>query len=259
MLSDLRRFDFLSPRAQPELPVSGSVALTAGVFGRMVACSDAGVPADYTLTLPPVAGQAGRRVGILVEPAATKKVTLDGNGAETVGGAASRDLLGGDFVVLEARAGGWVRVGGVIVPCSCTLVSATATNASHDAPTKFLLTDVQENTGGIADGPNSRAVVRRAGTYLLTAQINFNSLAAGTRVIGYHAVNGALTRLFSASVLGGANNAYTSGPSKVTVAAGQFVELWGSWDVSGGSGTKSSNVGTPQTKPWLTLTEEIKW
>jgi hypothetical protein len=41
------------------------------------------------------------------------------------------------------------------------------------------------------------------------------------------------------------------------LAVGDFVELWGSWDVSGGSGSKSTNVSSSPIKPFLSVTEVL--
>ena len=75
--------------------LDGENAITGtatALLGRLNVCS--GTTVDYTVTLPAVAGNAGRYLGFRMAAGLTRLVTLDGNAAETIDTALTRTFLG---------------------------------------------------------------------------------------------------------------------------------------------------------------------
>jgi hypothetical protein len=142
----------------------------------------------------------------------------------------------------------------------CMLESTNATSASHDTATKITLGTSVYDVGGIGNAANNRAAPRRAGKYLLSGMVNFASLAVDTRVTGfvYTGSSPAVYRYLGMSYNRIATTTLVvSGATSATLAVGDFVELWGAWDVVGGSGSKSTNVTNAGIKPFLSATEVL--
>lgn len=97
--------DFVSTLTAAEIAITGAGNLT---ISRMHVCS--GTTADYTVTLPAVAGNTGKLVGIRGSTALTKIVTIDGNGAEKVDNQDTILLLAGMSYVFLCDGIGWFVV-----------------------------------------------------------------------------------------------------------------------------------------------------
>ena len=143
---------------------------------------------------------------------------------------------------------------------TCELESNTATTLTHDTATKYdLATSLIDNTGMMADTANDRITCRRTGNYVVGGMINVTGLADATRVIVYLYQNGAIYKL-AASFTGVATaTLYPSLTVTIPAPAAQHFELYGSWDVSGGSGTKDSLVVNSGVKPFLSVVEVPQW
>ncbi len=171
-----------------EVAISGAISLDASAFGRMHVCG--GTTADYTVTLPPVAGNAGKVLGVRIAGACTKLVTLDGAGSEAIDGAATRVLWAGESAVLLCDGAGWVKIAGKTIPMMCKL----SANATQSIPTTAVATSRMDvaifDVGGLADIANNRLVVKRAGVYnvfghmsLSTADLFFYAIAGATSIV----------------------------------------------------------------------------
>lgn len=112
--------DMLSVLTSAEIAVTTTATLT---IGRMHVCS--GTSADYTVTLPAAAGNAGKFVGVRMSTALTKLVTVDGNGSETIDGSTTRILWAGESAILMCDGTGWTKVAGLSIPFYCEVTLGT--------------------------------------------------------------------------------------------------------------------------------------
>jgi hypothetical protein len=162
-------------------PISVTTTTTATI-GRMHVCT--GTSADYTVTLPAAAGNAGRFIGFRMAPALTRLVTIDGNASETINGALTRVMWANESALLSCDGVGWFKVAGLTVPLSAglflpsnqTLVAATVTivdctSVDFDASTRM------------ADTTNKRINIRRTGNYLVSGVCRYNGPGVVDRCI----------------------------------------------------------------------------
>jgi hypothetical protein len=73
--------DFLATLVNTEVTINGA---TTATINKMHLITDSGTPADYTIALPAVSGNAGKFVGFRVSGSATKFFTIDPNSTEKI-------------------------------------------------------------------------------------------------------------------------------------------------------------------------------
>lgn len=105
--------DLVSPLVSAEISITGTDTAT---IGRMHVISGS---SNYTVTLPATSGNTGKFVGIRVTNTGT--TTLDGNGAETIDGVATRAFYQGQSVFVLCDGSNWFSVSQKIAPRSAEL------------------------------------------------------------------------------------------------------------------------------------------
>jgi hypothetical protein len=250
--------------AYATLPADGNVALVVNTF---YSGSIAGYSADRTATLP-ASASVGDRIAIAITTGDDAyELLITANTGDTLNGIAggtewSRLFISGEVVIMVCIVADttWIVEYDGRIAQKCMLESTNATSASHDTAPKITLGTSVYDAGNIGDTANNRVAPRRAGKYLFSATVNFASLAADTRVIGF-VYTGSSPAVYR--YLGMAYNRIATttlvvpGATSATLAVGDFVELWGSWDVVGGTGSKSTNVTNAGIKPFLSVTEVL--
>lgn len=198
--------DLLSILVNTEVVIGATT--TISTFGTMYVAT--ATTHNYTITLPAVSGNSGKFIGIRISTSATKLITLDGNGSETIDGQTTRVMWAAESAILKCDGIGWNKIAGKTRPMTCAmrLSSVDPPNAqaiNNVTVTKVLLnaTDT-DNTGTMADITNNRIIIRRPGDYTVTLLAYFTTPAAATRFITQSYKNGA--QVFAAEV-----SAYTSG------------------------------------------------
>lgn len=186
-VNTLPAYDQLSNLTAAEVAITGTTALTSAAFGRLHVCS--GTSANYTVTLPAPAGNAGRWIGVRMASTLTKFVTIAQNASETINGAASRLMWANEAATLLCDGTNWFKIAGrsIAMQASARLTGSPDYQAQAIANatlTQVLLNQVDlDNTGSMADLSNHQIIIRRAGTYNAHGIIPYASFtAAATRV-----------------------------------------------------------------------------
>lgn len=217
--------------------------------------------ADRTYTLP--AGVPGDRVRVsLTNGNASWECILSGASGVTInGGAAATEWSRlriarehAEFVATSST--NWDLWSDGRIPQKAKMRQNNAQNFSHDTATKIAMDATLRDNANIADLANDRFVVFRSGTYRVTARASLQSLADLSRVLLYISVDGVLVDVISV-FMSGASAVYPLIASEVDLAAGGYVEVFMSWDVVGGSGTKSSFVSSDLIKPVFSIEEML--
>ena len=160
-----------------EIVISAAATLTAANLGHMHRC--AGTAADYTVILPPVSGNAGSLVGIRIDNAFTKFVTLKGSGNDLIDGVNLRGLWAGELAILLCDGTTWVKIWGISRPMQAKITATAIQSIPNATYTTLRMDAITFDIGGLADLANSRIVARRAGYYevMANASTSFDSFA----------------------------------------------------------------------------------
>lgn len=97
--------DFLSPLTDFLIGLDDAATAT---IGRLHVLSDGA--SAYTVTLPAASGNSGKFVSFFGSPFLTQTITLDGNGSETINGAANMTITAGDAVMLYCNGSNWFKI-----------------------------------------------------------------------------------------------------------------------------------------------------
>jgi hypothetical protein len=166
--------DLLSSLLYPEIAVSGAGALT---LGHMHVCSGA---AGYTVTLPPPAGNAGKLLGVRMDPALVGVVTLDAGAGVGIDGPQTRIMWANESALLLCNGTNWVKMGGKSIP----MISAIAMNGNQTfaVATATMLTfntDLYNHApASMQDLANNRLMILRPGRYTVTLEGTTNNTNA---------------------------------------------------------------------------------
>lgn len=246
--------DIVATLVNSEVSITAAITLTSTAFGKMHKISDAGTPADYTVTLPAASGNAGKIIGLRVAGNATKLFTIDGNGSETIDGETVRVLWAGEVAILECDGTGWTKIAGKTIPMMCrlenhstpqTIVNATFTVVQHD-------TEVFD-IGNIGDFANNRITLRRPGKVRIFYQNRWTLLSAA-RVVALLQKNG--SGVMSDERYASSTNISNVIATIVDVVAADYIDVrayqnsGASKDIIGGSGTEYPNMVVEEIVTW---------
>lgn len=238
-----------------EVSVTAAATLTSSAFGKMHVCS--GTTADYTVGLPAVAGNAGKVIHFRMAAGLTKLVTLDGDGAETIDGSASRIMWAGETATLFCDGTAWTKLWGKSIPMRATILRAAAQAVANATIVAIAYdTATVDYPTGMADVANNRVVIRRPGEYLLGGQTGIDQLSGNaTRVITQIQVDGTAARQIEGSLTVGSFPALALPAVRLTLAAGALLTTIFFQD----SGA-SRNTGTGvNDRPTFDVTELPTW
>lgn len=175
--------DMLVSTYQLDYSADTSITGTAtATIGKWHICT--GTTSDYTVTLPAASGNAGKLIGLRMSSALTKLVTIDGNGAELIDGAATRVMWANEIAVLFCDGTGWTKVGGKSSPMICRMRLNANQSINNASLTKLTLntTDI-DNTGSMASTGSNQVTVKRTGKYVCGAKVFYDGVpAAGKRI-----------------------------------------------------------------------------
>lgn len=194
------------------MTISAEISVTGAVTGTincMHVCS--GTSADYTVTLPAAAGNAGNLIAFRMAPIASlsKLITLDGNASEKINDSLTRIMWANESCVLLCDGSNWSKIAGLSIPMigSMYLASNTASTVNASETIVPLDTSGIDNTGVMVNTGANKITLRRPGNYAAT----------GT-VILYG--NGAAANLTQANIKNGATSIAQVG---ATLSAGGYV------------------------------------
>jgi hypothetical protein len=173
--------DYLAILASSEVAVTTTATAT---ISRQHLIS--GTTADYTVTLPAAAGNAGKFISFRISDAATRRFTISGNASELINGQNRRIMWAGESAVLYCDGSGWLKLSGVTKPMQCQISLTSNQTISNLTMTDVTFSRVDvDNTGAMADTANSRIINFRPGQYILMAHLMWdNTTGSATRLIG---------------------------------------------------------------------------
>lgn len=223
-----------------EISITGAATAT---IGRMHVCS--GTTADYTVTLPPVAGNAGKSLSLRMAAGLTKLVTIDGNGAETIDGAATRIMWTNEVATLYCDGVTWTKIAGKSIPMYATMrlqsgTPGTAQTISNSTQTKVLVNQIDSSVMGLANTANNRIDIKRPGTYAVAGTAYCTTGFSYSRVICILQKNAG--NIFTGETSAGSTSyPWCQAEGRPVLAAGDYIEL----NVLQVSGSSSYLYGDP--------------
>ena len=251
--------DFLSPLVNDEISVSGTYTLE---IGRMHSCS--GSSSDYTVTLPPASGNAGKFVGVRMSAALSRLVKLKGNSSELIDGKNERVMWRGESAVLMCDGGSWSKISGKTIPVYASMRRTSSYSMSNAAFLSIPMdTVVADNTSfllsPIASTSTGRITVFRPGTYSVHGLCSINDSSAGT-VFSAGPVKNA-TDLSTGpsgvtSVITGVEGIQISGSCIFAAEASDYMALFAFQNSGSSRNTRSDLVGL---MPALSVSEIPSW
>ena len=154
-------------------PIAINTATTLTIEKHHV-ISDLGSPADYTVTLPAVSGNAGKLISFEMAEDLTKLVTVDGNASEEIDGETSRAMWAMETAILSCDGSKWTKVGGKSIPMISSMDSTVNTLVPISTFTTIEYDAVISDPAGLVDLANERFVIKRAGLYQLESIAAFS-------------------------------------------------------------------------------------
>lgn len=165
--------DLLADLLNSEVSITTTVSLDSSAFGKMHVVS--GTTSDYTITLPAASSNVGKIIGIRIASTATKLFTIDANGTETIDGATTRVMWAGESAILLCDGTGWTKIAGKTIPMAgCLYLNGTQT-INNTTITVVDFSSVDFDIGSIATTASDRFTIRRAGNYIMGANIRYTS------------------------------------------------------------------------------------
>ncbi len=251
--------DFLSPLVNDEISVNGTYTLE---IGRMHACS--GSSSDYTVTLPPASGNAGKFVGVRMSASLSRLVKLKGNSSDLIDGKNERVMWRSESAVLMCDGVSWSKISGKTVP----VYASMRRSSSYSMATSTFLavpmdTIVSDNTSfllsPIASTSTGRITVFRQGTYSVHGLCSISDSEVGTVFSAGPVKNS--TDLSSGpsgitSVVTGSDAIQMSGSCMVQAEADDYMSLFAFQNSGSSRNTRSDLVGL---MPTLSLSEIPSW
>jgi hypothetical protein len=250
--------DFLSVLASAEIAITD--ATTAPTIGRMHAYK--ATSADRTVVLPTAASQAGKFIGIRITTDSTKLFTFDGDGTETIDGAANRVMWAGESAILMSDGTNWFKIAGKSIPMVGQLIRTTSQTLTSGGDFDKVLFDTAElNLGGVSDTANSRFVCKRPGVYEVFG-FTWVSGCPDTKYVVYQAksfnVSDVLQddfRLAQGQSSGGSNVLGVAGSVLFSLVATDYIQLYTYCD----STTPGALSGSVSIQTHGNILERVDW
>ena len=240
-------------------PVEIAVTTTAtATLNRWHRCT--GTSADYAVTLPACANNAGKLIGFIMDAALTKLVTLDGNSAETIDGATTRIMWANETCILRVNDAGtaWEKIGGKSIPMRADLAYTANQTFNAGVVTKVALATANSrftaSNSTMADTANNRIIAKRPGSYNLCLELFWNNTNSSINT------REEITPYLDGVSWGIPQGCYTAasihhphgGVWTINLAAAGYVELWAYYNA--GSFTTSCFIDAH-----MTLEEILTW
>lgn len=234
-----------------EIAITGTSTAT---MGRMHVCS--GTSADYTVTLPPASGNAGKILGVRMSAALIKLVTLAGNGSELIDGVQTRVMWATEVAILLCDGTGWMKVAGKTVAMAAGIYRAVLQTSVVSATVSKINCSTLDfdNSGLMADTANSRITVKRPGVYAISGKVQGDNTGAVSRWITLLMVNAAQVGSGECAAVAGSSPTPTAARTQ-SLSAGDQVELYvyhnaGAAKQVAGSSGKESQINIFEVPSW---------
>ncbi len=187
--------DLLSTLVNTEVTVDAAATLTVG---KMHLITDSGTPANYTVTLPAVSGNAGKFVGMRVSASATKHFTVDANGSEKIwtsrGEVESRIYVATESAIFQCDGKRWHVICETMRALAFHAHQTNAQSISASTATKVTLDTERFDLGGCFDSTtNNRFTPTAPGLYSFGSAVSIASISADKNVWCGIRINGSTT------------------------------------------------------------------
>lgn len=243
--------------------IAGSNANTTMAVGALYVVDGATLTADRTYTLPATAA-VGDRVGVMMSAgSASWEVLLTAASGDTLNGVAggtewSRLFITGETVVMRCVVANttWVVEQDGRIRSRAGMEETSATTMNHATFTLIGLDSELYDVGDIANPGTGAFTIRRAGTYELSALVNASAVTSARVIARVYKNGSADVELARAATPTVAGTGVGSGSGARAYAAGDSIELYGFWSVSGGSGSTTTDVSAG-ARPYLNLLEVL--
>lgn len=176
ILANVPPYDLFSELTETVVAVT---AAATAQFGTLHICS--GTTADYTVSLPAAAGNAGKLIGFSMAPALTKKVSVTAFPGELIDGIATRIMWAGETAMLLSDGVGWIKIAGKSIPMVANLgspASATWLSVGNTTFTKLGLNTIVDDPAGLTNTSTFRITIARPGRYKIEARAYFYDASA---------------------------------------------------------------------------------
>jgi hypothetical protein len=239
----------------PNLITNADANLTSATWNVVKATTGA-----HTVTLP--APSAGLVLGVRIDPASTKLVTLGQHATDLIDGQAARVMWAGEKAVLLSDGTDWFKVAGQSVPMVCSMYASSGQTITSGSQTPIALdTAVVDNTGLMADTTNQRISILRPNPLTVIGSVRWNNLSVDTaRVISVMSV---VQQGIGATNYTGEQSALSGSYPFVSVLSGFLATGTSSPNYAGLSGNQLSgaNQGTYGgiLGSYLTVIEVPSW
>lgn len=223
--------------------------LTDNIY-QVITFAASGPAADKTITLPAISGNEGMRI-FVINLNATYKVTLDGDGAETINGSTTFDIIAGVDKEIEiiASTDEWKIIHDkpvtnikVSLETNQTSNAGTAHKVNYDGVEWDILDEWDDTT-------NYRFTPKEAGKYLCIMSMELDHTP--TDRVSYLYKNGA-TYNDMRNRSGGSSTGYVYSWS-VDLSVGDYVEFY---LYHNGGGNTTLTGSNPSRKRWCAIIRE---
>lgn len=215
-----------------------------------------GTTADYTVTLPPVAGNTGKVVRVRMDPALTKLVTVQGNAAELIDGQNTRVMWAKESADLYCNGTNWTKIGGKSIPMNAKAYLNVDQSIATTTVVKILLDTASAglNVAGIFVPASNKFIIRRPSTWDLSGGMQLKTGEANRAAILLirKDVTGPAPYL-SFAHMSSTTNLVMTGVARMSAIAGTV------FDLAGYSQTSSPIIGLSETVTWMAGSEIIEW
>lgn len=182
--------DFLATLVNTEVTLNGAATAT---LNKMHLITDSASPADYSIALPAVSGNAGKFVGFRVSNAATKFFTIDPDGTEKIwckaGEVSTRVYSKCETVILQCDGTQWHVIYETMREVGFKAYDDAAQSCNSGANTIVNCVHEEWDIGGCYDGTN-KFTPNAPGIYRLTANVALDSLGADKAIFIFFMKNG---------------------------------------------------------------------
>lgn len=221
---------------------STSVTLTAG--DAVLLCSNS---SDAVVTTPNAASVPSMMYWVQKNGVNTALVEVK----DHLGNVIVVLYVTGDSALIQSDGAAWRVIGGYLAPHSVHLARSTAQPITDGVRTRVAFNLAVDDVGGLADLTNGRAVVRRAGKYIVIASYMWwYPPATTTNVQAFGYINSVET-LASVLYTGTFNAVRTKIADPINLAAGDEVDLY----LLQASGADRNSRTETENRPTLHLIE----
>lgn len=248
----------MTPDYSVVVSVTAATTLTSSAVKKIHICS--GTSADYTVTLPTTGLTVGDVITLQMGKALTKLVTIDAGAGHLLDGQQTRTMWAGEVATVSWDGVDWARISGKTAPMCATVHQILGSGQSIPTATitKVTINTATIDIGGMANVANNRIVIRRAGTYRLSAKVAFDLGVQCPRVALYILKNGT-------TILTGAQNCYGTASyvfpvisaTAVVLAAGDTLELHAFQNSAGALGVLDGSATV--INQFITADERMGW